>query len=83
MQPLKFMEAVDLAAKPETERATLLCFYHYKEDGETAFTMVNISLWLEECNFSKPNTSRLKEHLTKGKGKSFRSSKTIKGAMTN
>lgn len=68
MQLLKFMEAVDLAAKPETERATLLCFYHYKEDGETTFTMAKIVLWLEECNFSKPNTSRLKEHLTKGKG---------------
>lgn len=81
MQLLKFMEAVDLAAKPETERATLLCFYHYKEDGETTFTMAKIVLWLEECNFSKPNTSRLKEHLTKGKGKSFRPSKTIKGAI--
>ena len=76
MQLLKFMEAVDLATKPETERATLLCFYHYKEDGETAFTMANISLWLEECNFSKPNTSRLKERLTKGKGKSFLASIT-------
>ena len=81
MQLLKFMEAVDLAAKPETERATLLCFYHYKEDGETTITMAKIVLWLEECNFSKPNTSRLKEHLTKGKGKSFRPSKTIKGAI--
>lgn len=81
MQLLKFMEAVDLAAKPETERTTLLCFYHYKEDGETTFTMAKIVLWLEECNFSKPNTSRLKEHLTKGKGKSFRPSKTIKGAI--
>lgn len=81
MQLLKFMEAVDLAAKPETERATLLCFYHYKEDGETTFTMAKIVLWLEECDFSKPNTSRLKEHLTKGKGKSFRPSKTIKGAI--
>ena len=69
MQLLKFIETIDLAAKPEVERAMLLCFYHYKEDGETAFTMINISQWLEECNFSKPNTSRLKDHLTKGKGK--------------
>lgn len=75
------MESVDLAAKQETERAKLLCFYHYKEDGETAFTMANISRWLEECNFSKPNISRLKEHLTKGKGKSFLMSKTVNGAI--
>ena len=81
MQLLKFMEAVDLTAKQEAERAKLLCFYHYKEDGETSFTMANISLWLEECNFSKPNTSRLKEHLTKGKGKSFLASKAVKGAI--
>ena len=81
MQLLKFMESVDLAAKQETERAKLLCFYHYKEDGETAFTMATISLWLEECNFSKPNASRLKEHLTKGKGKSFLVSKAAKGAI--
>lgn len=81
MQLLKFMEAVELTARPEVERAKLLCFYHYKEDGETAFTMANVALWLEECNFSKPNTSRLKEHLTKGKGKSFLISKAVKGAI--
>lgn len=81
MQLLKFIESVDLTAKQETERARLLCFYHYKEDGETAFTMANVSLWLEECNFSKPNASRLKEHLTKGKGKSFLVSKVVKGAI--
>lgn len=69
MQLLKFMDAVNLTDKSEAERATLLCFYHYKESGEIGFTMANIVLWLEECNFSKPNTSRLKEHLTKGKGK--------------
>ena len=75
------MENVDLASKPEVERAKLLCFYHYKEDRITGFTMTNIALWLEECNFSKPNTSRLKEHLIKGKGKSFLASKTVKGAI--
>lgn len=81
MQLLKFMETVNLAAKPETDRAKLLCFYHYKESGETTFTMANISIWLEECNFNKPNTSRLKAHLTKGKGKSFLVSKAVKGAI--
>ena len=81
MQLLKFMENVNLAAKSETERATLLCFYHYKEEGRTAFTMATIAFLLEECNFSKPNTSRLKENLTKGKGKSFFASKSVKGAI--
>lgn len=81
MQLLKFIEAVELVEKPEVERAKLLCFYHFKEDGETAFTMSNIAVWLEECNFSRPNTSRLKDHLTKGKGKTFLISKTIKNAI--
>ena len=81
VQLLKFMENVDLASRPEVERAKLLCFYHYKEDGINEFTMTNIALWLEECNFSKPNTSRLKEHLIKGRGKSFLLSKTVKGAI--
>lgn len=75
------MENVDLAKKPEVERAKLLCFYHYKEDGDTAFTMANIAIWLEECNFNRPNPSRLKDHLIKGKGKSFLVSKTVKGAV--
>lgn len=75
------MENVDLAEKPEVERAKLLCFYHYKEDGDTTFTMANIAIWLEECNFSRPNTSRLKEHLIKGKGKSFFASRMVKGAL--
>ena len=81
MQLLEFIETVNLAAKPEAERAMLLCFYHYKENGETIYTMANISLWLEECNFNKPNASRLKDHLTKGNGKSFLLSKTAKGAI--
>ena len=81
MQLLKFIETVDLASKAEVERAMLLSFYHYKEDGETVYTMTNISPWLEECNFNKPNASRLKEHLTKGKSKSFLPSKAIKGAI--
>lgn len=81
MQLLKFMEAVDLSAKPEVERAKLLCFYHLKEDGVSAFTMSIITGWMEECNFSKPNASRLKEHLSKGKGKSFLTSKSVKGVL--
>ena len=81
MQLLKFIEAVDLVAKSEVERAKLLCFYHFKEDGETAFTLSNIAVWMEECNFSRLNTSRLKDHLTKGKGKAFFISKTVKNAI--
>ena len=81
MQLLKYMEAVELAIKSEVERAKLLCYYHLKEEGEVAFSLPNISNWMEECNFSKPNTSRLKTNLTKGKGKAFLLSKSDKNAV--
>ena len=81
MQLLRFMEAVDLKEKSEAERAKLLCFYHFKEDGMTIFTMSDIASWMEECNFSKPNRSRLKDHLTKGKCKSFIVSKASKNTI--
>ena len=81
MQLLKYMEAVQLAHKSEVERAKLLCYYHLKEEGEAAFSLSNISKWMEECNFSKPNTSRLKTNLTKGKGKAFLLSKSDKNAI--
>ncbi len=81
MQLLKYMEAVDLAHKSEVERAKLLCYYHLKEEGEAAFSLSKISKWMEECNFSKPNTSRLKTNLTKGKGKAFLLSKSDKNAI--
>lgn len=81
MQLLKFMEATDLAAKPEVERAKLLCFYHFKETGDATFTMSNVATWMEECSFSKPNVSRLKKNLMAGKGKAFLVSKTAKDAM--
>ena len=81
MQLLKFMEATDLAARPEVERAKLLCFYHFKETGNSTFTMSNVATWMEECNFSKPNASRLKKNLMAGKGKAFLVSKTVENAM--
>lgn len=59
MQLLNFVEAVNLVDKPETERAKLLCFYYFKETGNSLFKMSSIATWMEECGFSKPNISRL------------------------
>ncbi len=81
MQLLKYVEAVDLIHKPETERAKFLCFYHFKEEGETTFIISSIAKWMEECGFSKPNTSRLKNNLIKGKGKAFLISKSDKTSI--
>ena len=81
MQLLKFMEAVSLCGKAEKERAKLLCFYHYKEEGIAEFTISNIASWMEECGFSRPNLSRLRDNLLSGRDKSFLRSKITKNAL--
>lgn len=37
MQILEFIEKTDLSKQSECEKAKLLCFYHYKETGESVF----------------------------------------------
>lgn len=81
MKLLDFVESTNLHSKKEVEKAKLICFYHYKETGETNFSISNITNWLEECGFSKPNTSRLKTNLIKGKSKSFLCSKIDKNTL--
>ena len=71
MQIIDFLEATELKVKSESEKAKLLCFYHFKETGEVAFSMALISELMVNSGFNSPNTSRLKDKLTKGKDKSF------------
>lgn len=76
MKIIDFIDRTELSNKSETEKAKLLCFYHYKEHGEQQFSMAQISDLMLQCGFNAPNTSRLKNNLTKGKSKSFLKSKT-------
>lgn len=71
MKIIDFLNLCDLASQTEVERAKLLCFYYYKETAEQQFTMALISTLMVECGFNIPNTSRLKDRLTKGKYKIF------------
>lgn len=82
MQLLDFIEGINLPSKTETEKAGLLAFYYYKETGEATFSMAKIVELFEECGFNKPNSSRLKDKLTKGKSKVFLASKSEKGKLT-
>lgn len=79
MQILDFIEKTELTEKNECEKAKLLCFFYYKETSETAFSMSLISKLFVQCGFNAPNSSRLKNKLTKGKEKAFFNSK---GKMT-
>lgn len=78
MQLLDFIKLTQLNNCTEVERAKLLCFYHYKETGNPLFTMSQISNLMEQCGYSAPNTSRLKDKLLKGKDKVFLSEKKDK-----
>ncbi len=71
MQILEFIEKTDLSKQSEYEKAKLLCFYHYKETGESVFSMSLISDLFVQCGYNAPNSSRLKGRLTKGKEKAF------------
>lgn len=71
MQIIDFLEATEIKTKTESEKAKLLCFYHYKETGNNVFTMALISELMVRSGFNAPNTSRLKDKLIKGKDKAF------------
>lgn len=75
MKILDFIEETKLADKSESEKAKLLCFFYYKETGESVFSLTLISTLFVQCGFNVPNKSRLKNNLTKGKGKAFVNSK--------
>lgn len=75
MKILDFIEKTKLADKSESDKAKLLCYFYYKENGESVFSMPLISDLFVQCGFNAPNTSRLKNNLTKGKGKAFVNSK--------
>ncbi|MCC7554765.1 MAG: DUF4145 domain-containing protein [Methanoculleus marisnigri] len=82
MKLLDFIQLVDLKNKTESERAKYLCYYHFKEMNMSQFTMTMISDLLEQSGFNKPNTSRLKDKLIKGKEKTMLLCKEQKGALT-
>lgn len=81
MQLYDFIKQNDLTNKKEAEKAKSLCYYHYKESGESVFNMSKISELMVHAGFNTPNTSRLRGDLIKGKAKTFLSSKTVKGAV--
>lgn len=55
----------------EAKKARLLCYYHYKETGEFRFSMNLVAQLMQNAGFNNPNSSRLKEKLTKGTDKIF------------
>lgn len=71
MDLLTYLEKTSFSTKNEPERAKLACFYAYKEKQQTLFSMSEIVEFLVNCGCNKPNLSRLKDNLLKGKSKAF------------
>lgn len=81
MKILDYIDLINLKSKTEVERAKFICYYYFKETNETIFTMAIISDYTEQFGFNKPNVSRLKEKLIKGKDKILLPSKVHKGTL--
>lgn len=75
MKILDFIEETELNEKNECEKAKLLCYFHNKETNESVFSMSLISELFVQCGFNPPNSSRLRNKLTKGKERAFVNSK--------
>ena len=69
MKIIDFIDILKINEKSEAEKATLLCFYHSKENDEWEFTLSRIASIMIDSGYNAPNTSRLKEQLVKGKGR--------------
>lgn len=68
MVPLsRFVEKTDLLSQKEIDKVKLLAFYHYKEQNDFEFTVDVVLDWFEELGLHKPNTSRLKQALSKSR----------------
>lgn len=69
-----------LSDKTQAEKAKYLCFYQCKESDASVFTITEIIQLFINAGYNAPNTSRLRDNLTKGKYKIFTSSN--KGQLT-
>lgn len=77
----EYKTKVKLDDKNQAEQAKYICYYQYKENGITPFSMSDISRWFIDFGYSQINVSRLKNNLIKGKNKSLIVSKTNKDLL--
>lgn len=65
MKLLDFIEATSAGKQPEARRATLVCYFEYKENQTNSFSMSDISTMLQHAGYCAPNKSRLSSALVK------------------
>ena len=67
MKIMDFINNTDLMSKSEIDKATLLCYYDYKENDHIVFSMVEILTIFSNAGFHSPNSSRLRNKLISNK----------------
>ena len=65
MKIIDFIEATSADKQPEARRATLVCYFEYKENQANSFSMNDISTMLQHAGYCAPNKSRLSSALVK------------------
>lgn len=65
MKLLDFIEATSAGNQPEARRAILVCYFEYKENQVSSFSMADISTMLQHAGYCAPNKSRLSSALIK------------------
>lgn len=67
MDLLLFKTKTDLDKKNQTEKAALLCYFHYRETQVSQFSMGVIQSLFSDAGYSTVNTSRLRSSLCQQK----------------
>lgn len=79
---LDFIETSEMKNMNESEKAKLLCYFAFKENKQEVFTMPLIIELFAQCGYNLPNSSRLKDKVTRGTDKSFLCVKRSKSELT-
>lgn len=72
-----FIKNNNLESMNQITRAKYLCFYAHKEYAMNVFKISDIQHLFVEAGFNEPNSTRLKDGLTKGKNKILKADFTI------
>lgn len=64
MKQIDYKQAVELEDQKQVDQAVLICYYHYKETGESQFEPKGIQTLFSDFGFNAINASRVKKALT-------------------
>lgn len=63
MKQIDYKQAVELDNQKQVDQAMLICYYHYKETGESQFEPKGIQALFSDFGYNRINASRVKNNL--------------------